>query len=344
MSLRGAERRSKLKDEDKIASPLARNDTSNIGRGGHRGRGRQYERGKMKIKTTLIITAVVLLLGLLSGCSSGIPQEEYDRVKAQLESSQSKVSELQAGESQAGELQAEVQKLQNETKGLKERSELIRAQLEDSQAGLEASKAQVTKLQSEIGGLKERYELVGETPAETAENIVKQCHETHAYSTVDFYVCSDMASDVWNMLQAQGIDAMIQIGSLDTTIADINQCNHAWVLAEVSPGEYLALEATGGYVVPKGENELYYKGWSFDNPKDFKRYSELRREYNIMVDVISMTLAEAQEVAKEHDQATNQSTADKLKAVYDKLVELMDKQEAEMKRIESEWSGLATKR
>jgi len=35
MSLRGAERRSKLKD--KIASPLARNDTSDRRRGGLRG-------------------------------------------------------------------------------------------------------------------------------------------------------------------------------------------------------------------------------------------------------------------------------------------------------------------
>ena len=34
MSLRGAERRSKLKDKDEIASPSARNDTS-----GRRGRG-----------------------------------------------------------------------------------------------------------------------------------------------------------------------------------------------------------------------------------------------------------------------------------------------------------------
>jgi len=33
MSLRGAERRSKLKDKDKIASPSARNDTS-VRRGG----------------------------------------------------------------------------------------------------------------------------------------------------------------------------------------------------------------------------------------------------------------------------------------------------------------------
>ena len=32
MSLRGAERRSKLKDKDKIASPSARNDTSDSAR------------------------------------------------------------------------------------------------------------------------------------------------------------------------------------------------------------------------------------------------------------------------------------------------------------------------
>ncbi len=37
MSLRGAERRSKLKDKHKIASPSARNDTTDGRRGGQRG-------------------------------------------------------------------------------------------------------------------------------------------------------------------------------------------------------------------------------------------------------------------------------------------------------------------
>lgn len=45
---------------------------------------------------------------------------------------------------------------------------------------------------------------------------------------------------------------------------------------------------------------------------------------------------------EEHNRATNQQTADKLKAVYDKLKELLDEQEAQMNNIHAEIKGLAT--
>ncbi|GAH82550.1 unnamed protein product, partial [marine sediment metagenome] len=108
-------------------------------------------------------------------------------------------------------------------------------------AQLKASEAQVAELQSEIRDLKEQYEIVGETPTETAEKIVKHYHETHIYSKYDFFVCSDMALDVWDMLKAQGINALIQIGNVETGAKDITEADHAWVLAETSPGQYLAL-------------------------------------------------------------------------------------------------------
>ena len=46
----------------------------------------------------------------------------------------------------------------------------------------------------------------------------------------------------------------------------------------------MALETTGGYVVK--DNPLYYRGWSFDNPREYKRYVELMKEYNIRVRII----------------------------------------------------------
>jgi len=164
-------------------------------------------------------------------------------------------------------------------------------------AQLTASQTQVVELQNEIRELKEQYEIVGETPAETAENIVKRYHDTHIYSKHDFFVCSDMAIDVWNMLKAQEIDALIQIGNVKTPAKDITDVDHAWVLAEVTLGHYLALETTGGYVVYKDDNELYYKGWAFDNPKEYKRYVELRYEYNIRVGIINQ-LKEAFEASR----------------------------------------------
>ena len=126
-------------------------------------------------------------------------------------------------------------------------------------------------------------QLVG-TPAEIAENIVRQYHETHVYSEYDLFVCSDMALDVWNMLKAQGINSLIQIGNVEEGVQDISEANHAWVLAETSPGEYLALETTSGYAVR--DNPLYYQGWSFHSPRKFKRYVELRHEYNMRVDLV----------------------------------------------------------
>ena len=183
---------------------------------------------------------------------------------------------------------------------------------------------------------------MGATPAETAENIAKYYHETHVYSTYDLFVCSDMAAEVWNMLKAQGINAVMVVGNKDTAISDIIQCDHAWVLAEVAPGEYLALETTGGQVVPKSENPLYYKGWSFASPAELKAYNQLIREYNIRVDIRNQIAEESKEALVEHNQSTNQQTADKLKAVYDKLQELIGQQEAELNNLLAEINSLAT--
>ena len=128
-----------------------------------------------------------------------------------------------------------------------------------------------------------QQQLAG-TPIEIAESIVRQYHETHVYSEYDLFVCSDMALDVWNMLKAQGINAIIQIGNVGEAIQSIAEANHAWVLAETSPGQYLALETTSGYAVR--DNPLYYQGWSFHSPRRFKRYVELRHEYNIRVHLV----------------------------------------------------------
>ena len=163
-----------------------------------------------------------------------------------------------------------------------------------------ASQAQIAELQNEISDLKDRYEIVGETPAETAENIVKRYHETHIYSEYDFFVCSDMALDVWDMLKAQGINTLIKIGNVKTGAKVITEADHAWVLAETTPGKYLALETTGGYAVWKADNPLYYEGWSFDNPKEYKRYVELREEYNIRVSIINQMTNKSQESYDEY--------------------------------------------
>jgi uncharacterized Zn finger protein (UPF0148 family) len=113
-----------------------------------------------------------------------------------------------------------------------------------------------------------------------ANEIVANYHKTHTYSLNDMYVCGDMASDIWDMLKAQGINAKINVGNVDKDITKIGDANHAWVLAEVAPNQYLALEATGGFSVPQTENPRYYYGWTFYNPKQLKNYMQLSRQYN----------------------------------------------------------------
>ncbi len=281
-----------------------------------------------KYKLALILTAIVVLLSTsLVGCAAGgIPQEQYDSVAAKL-----------------GESQAKIADLQSDIDELKAQNESAAAGIQTgSEAELKAAQAEVSRLQGEVSGLKERYELVGATSAETAEKIVKYYHETHVYSTWDLFICSDMAAEIWNMIKAQGINAVMVVGNKDTAISNIIQSDHAWVLAEVAPGEYLALETTGGFAVPKSKNPLYYQGWSFASPGELKSYNQLIREYNTRVDIRNQIAEESNEVLVQYNQSTNQQTADKFKAVYDKLQELMTRQEAELDNLVAEIDSLAT--
>jgi len=222
-------------------------------------------------KTILIPLVVILLTGLLYGCGGGgVSQQSYDYLKTKLE----------AAQSQIGDLQGEINDLREEN--------------EDIDARLKAAQLRVAEMESQAGVPRKANELVGETPAETAANIVRHYHETHTYSTTDFFVCADMAADVWNMLKTYGIAAVIQVGNVETGVGDLVDSNHSWVVAEVAPGQNLALETTSGRVVTREENALYYRGWSFPSPKEYKRYAELRREYNVRVDII----VELQEAAK----------------------------------------------
>ena len=294
----------------------------------------------------MILIIAALLSFLFAGC--GVSQEEYDRVNTQLGASQEQVAELQ---SQLRASQEQVTELQDEYDRIN--------------AKLRASQAQIAELQDE-------YEIVGETPAETAENIVKRYHETHIYSKHDFFVCSDMALDVWNMLKAQGIDALIQIGNVKTVAEKITDVDHAWVLAETSPGNYLALETTGGYVVLGNDNPLYYKGWSFDNPREYKRFVELRLEYNIRVKIADRLTNEAQKTNEEYkreldyyQELVNEfnrvyaghpvslgaltykdkieaqlAIAKEIEGRYNQLNELINEQQEEMETIASEMRGL----
>lgn len=149
-----------------------------------------------------------------------------------------------------------------------------------------------TPTQSDYDTIKKMY--VTKTPTPTpkptesleqrnvriSKEIVETYHETHTYSLPDLYVCGDMSCDVWDMLKTQGIPAKIFVGNVNIDISEIKDANHAWVVAEVAPDTWIALETTGGFLVCSDtkycavDNPRYYKGWIYDNPREYKEAIE----------------------------------------------------------------------
>ena len=268
---------------------------------------------KNKIFLPIVIVAVLLSL-ILTGCQAGgIPQAQYDQLNAQL-----------------ADLQVKYTQLQNDLDKLRADKAAVDSQLEEARATIAGLQGQISQ-----------SSLTGATPAETAEKIVKYYHETHIYSTYDLFICSDMSAEVWNMLKAAGIRSVVAVGNTKTPITDILLCNHAWVLAEVAPGQNLALETTGGFVVPEGQNALYYRGWTFDSPADLKSHNDMIREYNVRVGIRNEINDAVNEAAELHNNSTSQAEADKYQAVYDKLVELRGEQEAALNALLAQINGLS---
>jgi hypothetical protein len=110
------------------------------------------------------------------------------------------------------------------------------------------------------------------------KNIVEEYHKTHTYNLPDMYACAQMSQDVWDMVETRGINATIGVGKIDGDITSIQDADHAWVLAEIAPGENIAMETTGGYLVCSFpgicavNNPRYYKGWIFTTPKKLQDY------------------------------------------------------------------------
>jgi len=274
----------------------------------------------MKKKILLaLLTALLLFMVILTGCgSSGIPQAQYDQTAAQLADAQAKLTKAQ--------------------------SDLAALQTEKatSAADLKTAQAQVTDLQKQVTDLKVKYEFTGLTTTEKVAQIVKNYHETHTYSKTDLFVCSDMSSEVWNLLKTQGIPALMAIGDITTRLADITLCTHAWVLAEVAPGEYLALETTLGTTVADSKNALYYKGWTFKSPQDIKDYQQIVVKYNEGVSFRNLLANESNIALAALNKSTDPQTQAELNAVYVKLIQLMQQKETNLNSLRATLDGLAT--
>ncbi len=121
------------------------------------------------------------------------------------------------------------------------------------------------------------------TTEQICEEIAKDYYATHKYIGNDVFDCDNMACDIWDMLIARGINAKIAIGNVKQEVNSIDDVNHAWVMAEVSPGEWLAIECTGGYLVYSSDNNLYYYGIFFNNPKQLRDFYDLYDRYQRQV-------------------------------------------------------------
>ncbi|HJX32116.1 MAG TPA: hypothetical protein VJ624_09755 [Thermodesulfobacteriota bacterium] len=150
--------------------------------------------------------------------------------------------------------------------------------------------------------LPENYSPDMEPTIQVLQTVLQLYHATHTYSETDFFVCADMAVDVWNMVKTKGINARIAAGNVDKPHADWKEFNHAWVVAEAAPRKWIALETTGGNLVSRNKNKNYYRGYFFTSPRELKEYSERYRQGNELLKRTKTLQGELKKVQNDYDQ------------------------------------------
>jgi len=126
----------------------------------------------------------------------------------------------------------------------------------------------------------ENYPPEMESNIHILQTVLQIYHVTHTYSEPDFFVCADMAVDVWNMVKTKGINARIAVGNINKPDVGWKEFDHVWVVAEAAPRKWIALETTGGHVVSRKRNKNYYRGCFFHSPREFKEYYDRYRQGN----------------------------------------------------------------
>lgn len=170
---------------------------------------------------------------------------------------------------------------------------------------------------------------------QVVEKIASDFHKSHTYTREGDFVCLDMAIAVWNQVVTNGIAAKIMVGNVQEDItwsyqALVSRCNHAWVLARVSPNEEVAIESTGGSVIRKDMKNasLYFKGIVFDNPAQVKEFDMLRKGVVVCRD------------AKEMATDWNENVAGKKQRVTADIIEKKAITEERIKTCETILGGL----
>lgn len=143
------------------------------------------------------------------------------------------------------------------------------------------------------------------------EKIAMDFHKSHTYTLEGDFVCLDMAIAVWNQVMTNGIPAKIMVGNVQEDItwsykALVLRCNHAWVLARISPNEEVAIETTEGSVFKKDMRNasLYFKGIEFDSPVQVKEFDMLRKGIFVCRDANEMVTDWNENVAGKRQRVT----------------------------------------
>jgi hypothetical protein len=258
----------------------------------------------------ITLAALIVFSMILTGCSSGgIAQSEYDKVTAQLAGVQAQLTKAQA------DLAAE----------------------QASAGSSQEAQTQITSLQKQVADLQSKYEFAGMTTEQKVTQIIVNYHAAHTY-LANIYDCNDMSGDVWDLLKKQGITSRLVIGNIDENITDILASDHAWILAEISPGSYLALETTGGVVYTRTEKPAYFHGWYFTSPDQVVAYHDYVAAYNEGVALRNKIAAEDNRIVD----LVNSTQSETWMAVHNELTSLITMIETDISAIHSKIDALAT--
>ncbi len=140
-----------------------------------------------------------------------------------------------------------------------------------------------------------------DTNIRVLRQIVEDYHKIHTYSLYDYFVCADMAQDVWNIVETQGMRAVLVTGNITDPDAGWKDYDHAWVIVEAAPQQWIALETTGGFLVYKNANPNYYRGTFFENPKDLKTNMDLIHDYNNEISRFAAIVSQYNEKMSEYN-------------------------------------------
>lgn len=129
--------------------------------------------------------------------------------------------------------------------------------------------------------------------------VVAEYVASHKYIPDDF-ICVDFAAGVWYELMGKGVLAKIRVGSRNVDIGSISEADHAWVMAEVSPETWLAIEPQRSIVYPE-QGSKYYSGYDFLT--DFPVREHNRRVHALMEEVKKYKEAKDKldEIVKEYE-------------------------------------------